>query len=129
MKKKFIVVSYICITATMLLGLLISYLLINFSDVVSSNYLTYHHAKNDNLFERGWLPDILPPSTFMISVNNNLDLNTSHGNFYLSKPDMNVFIDNLLITEDKDKYKYTDEYNSVWYFHINDNGKVTYELN
>lgn len=42
---------------------------------------------------------------------------------------MNEFIDKLQITEDKNKYKYISEYNSVWYFNINDNGKVIYSLN
>ncbi|MDR6674576.1 hypothetical protein [Xanthomonas sp. 1678] len=38
-------------------------------------------ARADRLFERGWLPDVLPTSTVRIRTSNNLDLNTSVGEF------------------------------------------------
>jgi len=38
-------------------------------------------ARADRLFERGWLPDVLPPSTVRIRTSNNLDLSTSVGAF------------------------------------------------
>ena len=50
-------------------------------DVVDSTYPTLESARRDHLFERGWLPDILPPSSVQIAVSNNLDLNTSRGSF------------------------------------------------
>jgi hypothetical protein len=51
------------------------------SDVVTSHYATTHTARAQGLFDRGWLPDILPPSATNIRVSNNLDLNDSHGEF------------------------------------------------
>jgi hypothetical protein len=38
-------------------------------------------ARADHLFERGWLPDILPPTAGGIRTSHNLDLNTSSGEF------------------------------------------------
>ncbi|OGU19426.1 MAG: hypothetical protein A2X85_11350 [Geobacteraceae bacterium GWF2_54_21] len=51
------------------------------SDVVTSHYSTLNVARTEQIFERGWLPDILPPSTFNIRTSNNLDLNISDGEF------------------------------------------------
>ncbi|WP_235318649.1 hypothetical protein [Lysobacter sp. A03] len=48
---------------------------------VTSRYVTLDEAKADRLFERGWLPDILPPSTNTIRTENDLDLNLSEGEF------------------------------------------------
>ena len=53
-------------------------------DVVLDTYATLLIAKNENLFSRGWLPEILPPSSRDIEVNNNLDLNISWGKFNFS---------------------------------------------
>lgn len=50
-------------------------------DVVTSRYTTLAAARADNLFSRGWLPDILPPSATNIRTSNNLDINTSDGEF------------------------------------------------
>ena len=52
-------------------------------DVVERSYPTLESARRDRLFERGWLPDVLPPSSSRIAVSNNLDLNTSRGSFEL----------------------------------------------
>ena len=129
MRKILKVILSIVVTTALLLSILILVFLNAVSSVVSEHYLTYNSAKEDNFFERGWLPDILPESTLMIIVNNDVSSNTSHGVFYINNKDMNEFIDKLQITEDKNKYKYISEYNSVWYFNINDNGKVIYSLN
>ena len=51
------------------------------SDVVTSHYSTLSVARTAQLFERGWLPDILPPSTFNIRTSNDLDINISDGEF------------------------------------------------
>lgn len=51
------------------------------SDVVTSRYASIAAARADNLFDRGWLPDILPPSANAIRTSNDLDLNTSEGEF------------------------------------------------
>jgi hypothetical protein len=54
------------------------------SDVVTSRYETLSEARADHLFERGWLPDVLPPSVRNIRTTNNVDLNTSVGEFEIS---------------------------------------------
>ena len=67
-------------------------------DVVSTEYRTLSEARNDGLFERGWLPDILPLSTHAIHVANNLDLNTSEGSFRFSSDDFQGFRERLIET-------------------------------
>lgn len=57
------------------------------SDVVTTKYLTVQAARDDELFARGWLPDILPPSARDIRVSNNLDLNISEGEFFFDAKD------------------------------------------
>jgi hypothetical protein len=56
--------------------------LVGCSDVVTTHYPTVVEARRDGLFERGWLPDVLPPSVRDIEVSNNLDINTSVGEFW-----------------------------------------------
>src|SRR5689334_20330201 len=41
-------------------------------------------APADNLFGRGWLPEILPPSSHDILVSNDLDVSTSEGEFFFA---------------------------------------------
>lgn len=53
-------------------------------DVVESRYATLQAAREDQLFARGWLPDILPASATGIRMSNNLDLGTSVGEFTMS---------------------------------------------
>ncbi|WP_248386515.1 hypothetical protein [Vibrio sp. ED004] len=50
--------------------------LVGCSDQVTNEYSTYAEAKSDNLFDRAWLPDILPESTTSIEVTNDLDNNS-----------------------------------------------------
>jgi hypothetical protein len=50
-------------------------------DTVTSRYDTLSQARADGIFGRGWLPDVLPPSSHDIRVSNNLDINTSEGAF------------------------------------------------
>lgn len=57
------------------------------SDVVRSHYTTLADARADHLFERGWLPDLLPPTASDIHTVNNLDHNTSTGSFRFSPLD------------------------------------------
>ena len=56
-------------------------------DVVTSRYSTLDEARKDRLFERGWLPNILPPSSTDIVAANNLDTNTSKGGFRFAAAD------------------------------------------
>jgi hypothetical protein len=64
-------------------------------DVVTSRYRTLAAARADNLFKRGWLPDILPPSSHSIRTSNNLDLNTSEGEFSFLSSEYSLFADRL----------------------------------
>lgn len=61
------------------------------SDSVTERYATIDDARNAGLFERGWLPDVLPSSTRDIEVRNDLDLNVSAGEFVLSRSDLDNF--------------------------------------
>jgi hypothetical protein len=60
-------------------------------DVVTDRYESVAEARRERLFERGWLPDILPTSAVRIRVSNNLDLNRSEGEFSFSSPDFSAF--------------------------------------
>ena len=50
-------------------------------DIVRDRYGTLEDARADRLFERGWLPDLLPASATDIHTANNLDISTSVGRF------------------------------------------------
>ena len=60
-------------------------------DRVSDSYATLADARNDRLFERGWLPDILPASARQIRVSSDLDVNTSEGEFSFDPADFAAF--------------------------------------
>lgn len=49
--------------------------------IAERRYPTLEDAKADHLYERGWLPDVLPPSSVDIHTVNNLDASTSKGSF------------------------------------------------
>ncbi|MFM2607705.1 hypothetical protein AAFX30_08775 [Vibrio chagasii] len=98
------------------------------SDVVSDQYATYEQAQQDRLFDRGWLPDILPSSTSQIEVNNDLDINTSEGSFVINEPQLSAFISNLTPTLSKGEYHFTDGDNT-WSFKVGDDSIITYTLN
>lgn len=61
------------------------------SDVVRNDYADIAEAKQGQLFERGWLPDILPASTTQIVTRNDLDLNLSSGEFRIRLEDFSKF--------------------------------------
>ncbi|NBQ69723.1 MAG: hypothetical protein EBU46_13230 [Nitrosomonadaceae bacterium] len=73
-----------CVLALMLF-------LIGRAAVVDSEYDTLEDARKDGLFGRGWLPDILPESSKDIRVSNNLDINTSDGEFSFNASDYAEF--------------------------------------
>lgn len=64
---------------------------LNGCDTVEDRYPTLQDARQDRLFERGWLPDILPASTNNITTINDLDLNTSKGQFFFAPSDFDQF--------------------------------------
>ena len=62
-------------------------LLVLSNDVVMSRYATLADARADELFGRGWLPDILPSSARQIRTSNDLDVSTSEGEFRFAPRD------------------------------------------
>jgi hypothetical protein len=58
---------------------------------VDLTYATLADARREGLFGRGWLPDVLPPSARAIRTVNNLDLDTSSGEFSFEPQDMPAF--------------------------------------
>ena len=97
------------------------------SDVVSDEYSTYAQAKEERLFDRGWLPDILPKSTLNIEVNNDLDASTSKGRFIINEPALSEFIGKLKLTESTNQFQFVDGEN-VWVFKVGDDNLVSYTL-
>ena len=65
-------------------------------------YATRADAEAKSLFERGWLPNIIPTSSRQIAVKNNLDLNISEGEFKFDASDHDDFIDRLERTQSRD---------------------------
>lgn len=61
-------------------------------DVVENRYSSLADARTDHLFERGWLPDILPASAHDIRTTNNLDLNLSEGEFSFKPVEAAAFV-------------------------------------
>ena len=110
-----------------IISIFLCFLLIS-CDGVSSKYSTYEEAKSHQLFERGWLPEILPESTTEIFTNNNLDLNTSHGSFQIPPEDIVEFTNRLQKVAESE-YEYRESLRKdLWVFSIKKDGKVTYVL-
>ncbi|EIV8468510.1 hypothetical protein MA794_004593 [Vibrio vulnificus] len=107
--------------------LLLPLVLTGCSDIVQSHYDNYQQAQADQLFERGWLPDVLPVSTTQIEVANDLDNNTSQGSFLIAEEEMGQFLSQLQPLETANQYRFESD-NSVWIFTLNEAGKVSYQL-
>jgi hypothetical protein len=107
------------------------------ADVKSSHYLTIEDARRDSLFKQGWLPDILPPSAQDINVSNNLDINTSAGDFKFNATDYQLLVSQLRPkahatgTTDRGSY-HQDEYSKGgyrWVFSCSkDKGHCQFEM-
>jgi len=98
--------------------------------VVSSYYATLDDAREDRLFERGWLPPILPDSATEIRTNNDLDSNTSVGEFNLAPGDVASFTKLLDQPDVASGYAaYTNPYGVTWLFLCDaESGRCKYEL-
>ncbi|MGL0945242.1 hypothetical protein [Vibrio vulnificus] len=107
--------------------LLLLLVLADCSDIVQSHYDNYQQAQADQLFERGWLPDVLPVSTTQIEVANDLDNNTSQGSFVIAEKEMAQFLSQLQPLETANQYRFESD-NSVWIFTLKETGKVSYQL-
>ncbi|HFQ5586451.1 TPA: hypothetical protein ACGUM0_004672 [Vibrio vulnificus] len=108
--------------------LLLLLVLAGCNDIVQSHYDNYQQAQADQLFERGWLPDVLPVSTTQIEVANDLDNNTSQGSFVIAEKEMAQFLSQLQPLETANQYRFESD-NSVWIFTLEEAGKVRYQLN
>ena len=73
-------------------------------DRVSNTYSTLADARKDRLFERGWLPDILPASARQIRVISDLDTNQSKGEFSFESSDFTSFAARLQSVEQSLQY-------------------------
>ena len=117
---------------------------VDYPIVVTSKYATYNDAVADDLFDRGWLPDFIPLSSTGIVTTNDLDLNTSVGEFYYDPAETDSFLLKLSpyqgldpgyetnIQEMKSKdylpYKYREN-STVWVFFVHrEMGHVSYYL-
>ena len=58
---------------------------------VTSYYDNLNEARADRLFERGWLPDILPASTHDLKVATTMDIGAGRGRFRFDPEDYPVF--------------------------------------
>jgi hypothetical protein len=65
------------------------------SDTVTNHYPTRAKAEADNLFERGWLPTLIPASARDITTSNDLDINISEGEFRYDPKETNEFLRHL----------------------------------
>ena len=99
-------------------------------DRVSSKYTTLKDAREARLFERGWLPNILPPSAHSIVVNNDLDVNTSYGQFDFTPPDFPAFAKQLNKELSDAQQKFTFQRDDhTWIFTCDsEKGRCKYEL-
>ena len=102
------------------------------SDTVTRHYPTRAEAEADSLFERGWLPDIIPASSRDITTNNDLDLNLSKGEFFFAPGDSTEFVTQLQGTRDPNRagstYSYSDG-RSTWVFEVDVNaGHCQYSM-
>ncbi len=70
---------------------------------VPLNYATRAEAEAESGFARGWLPDIIPPSSHDISMRNDLDSNVSNGEFSFDPSDHDTFVAQLERAPSEDK--------------------------
>ena len=80
---------------------------------VTERYATLDDARRDRLFERGWLPDILPPSARDIRVTSDLDVNSSEGEFSFDPMHFAAFVAQLRPVGDSFQYSAA---RSTWTF-------------
>jgi hypothetical protein len=67
------------------------------SEKVSHTYETRAAAEADDLFKKGWLPDIIPSSSRQIKTSNDLDTNSSEGEFYFEPAEAQTFLQKLSV--------------------------------
>ena len=68
------------------------FMIVGCSDNVTDHYANRTKAEKDHLFERGWLPSIIPTSARDITTSNDLDINISEGEFRYDPKETNEFL-------------------------------------
>ena len=85
--------------------LVLAWLVFEFSWIVGPVFADEHHAtheeaRDSGLFERGWLPAIIPTSAREIELRNNVDINTSEGEFRFEPSDAPAFVHEIFLGHD-----------------------------
>jgi hypothetical protein len=121
--------------------------LIGCGETVTNHYPTRAAAEADRLFDRGWLPSLIPATATAITTSNDLDHSTSRGEFSCAARDTVAFIGVLkkysgqkapfpgfseYVTEQKaggyDAYEYSNA-QAIWIFFVNSRtGHVRYAM-
>src|SRR5262245_38685860 len=65
------------------------------TDQFTETYSTLEVARRDRIFERGWLPDVLPTSARTLRVSGDVDINTAEGEFSFRGAEFDAFIAKL----------------------------------
>lgn len=91
-------------------------------ETVSLSYDTYREADSEVVFARGWLPEVIPTSSYEISMCNDLDLNSSKGDFKFSTEDLAAFLNELERASELDTYGSRAFRYGKWIFWIGDDG-------
>ncbi|MFT3992135.1 MAG: hypothetical protein QM680_12065 [Luteolibacter sp.] len=103
--------SYLLVICTCLL-------MIACRDTSVTGYQTRQEAEADRLFERGWLPAIIPESSYGIVVKNDLDLNVSEGEFRFKTEDREAFLTRLKRESSADEVGFFAYRYEAWSFLI-----------
>ncbi|MDA0765219.1 MAG: hypothetical protein O3A92_00130 [Verrucomicrobia bacterium] len=108
-------------SSTRLIALLaLAFIVAGCDDTVKSAYPTKSDASKDDLFKRGWLPEIIPDSSRDLVVENDLDLDISDGSFAFDSTDYEAFIGQMTRVPGKDEGG-TEAYQfEEWFFWIDD---------
>lgn len=95
-------------------------LLAGCDESVRSEYATRADAEAANVFERGWLPRVIPQSCRLITMKNDLDLNLSEGVFKFDASDHDTFIGQLERAQSLDVGGFSAYSFEDWTFWISD---------
>jgi hypothetical protein len=101
------------------LPILMALSLVACDDSVSLNYATRADAEAEGLFARGWLPEIIPPSSHHIVMRNDLDLNVSTGEFDFDPFEHDSFVALLERAPSRDDGESRAHAYEDWIFWIN----------
>jgi hypothetical protein len=93
-----LIIGFLVVVPLVLVGFGLRY--VGDLDVVTREYDTYEAA--DRVFTGGWLPVFIPVSATGIVTRNDLDLNTSNGEFHYDPVDTDAFLANLRPLQDQD---------------------------